>query len=160
MTASIHRFLIPTWHMLAGLLIGALLMPIAYREWDAWRDSSAMLAERGTPVIQSSGRIVERSADSVVVHITGEKLRDCKIVGIQGFSLNLSGVMTAASIVKLTAHLPQLTDRPVGPFDAGFWRIWPVSADARKVRVYVLHACNGVEVRSILAEVALDDAGR
>lgn len=152
-----HSHGLLSWHMLAGVMLGAIVIPLLHTEFAAWRESARITQQRGTPVVRASARVVEQVSDSVVVHITGQKLRDCAIVGLQAFALDRSGVMAAATLTKVGATAP-LVNRPVGPFDAGWWRVWPTGTTAQRVRIYVTHTCAGVDVRSVLAEVDLNAA--
>jgi len=148
-----------TWHLLAGLLLGGIVAPIILREWDAYRDRVHVQEQRGKPVIRAVGEIVEQTSDYVVIIARGEKLRDCKQPSIQAFTLDASGVMAVARISRITDGSSKLVPRPLGPFVSGPWKVWPLSRDAAKVRIYVLADCDGVEVRNTLAEVSLHVSG-
>ena len=147
-----------TWHALVGVLLGFLVIPIAHDWLDRWSEAARVTHQRGTPVVRASGRVVERVSDSVVIHITGTKLRDCEPVGLQAFALDRTGVMSIADLEKVGAPTAPIVNRPVGPFDSGWWRVRPAGPTAIGVRIYVTHTCEGVDVRSVLAEVALDAA--
>lgn len=147
-----------TWHLFAGLIVGAVLIPIVAREWDEWRDESHRQEQIATPVIKTHVEIAGRDAESVTVHITGEKLRPCNFVGLQAYAIDAEGVMTLANISRPDSTSPPPVTRPVGRFDAGLWRIWPLDVRAQSVRVYVVHSCNGVDVRSVFAQVSIRGA--
>lgn len=146
------------WSILAGVAIGVLLIPVISAEWQAWRHERQILAEQGTPVVQASAVIVERKPDAVLLRVTGVKVRDCKLVGTQAFSVHQS-VMSIARMERVGGPVPiNLTPRPVGPFDMGVIRVWPVTNEADEVVLYALHTCGplNIEVRSTLARVALN----
>lgn len=147
-----------TWHLFAGLIVGAILIPIVAREWDGWRDEVHRQEQISTPVIKTQVEIAGRDAASVTIHVTGEKLRACVFVGLQAFAIDKSGVMTLANIARPDNTGPRPVTRPVGRFDAGLWRIWPLDVDADSVRVYIVHNCDGVDVHSVFAQVAIRGA--
>ena len=144
------------WAVFVGLIVGALILPGADDAWQKWRFEREREAEQSTPVVVASGKIVERTATSVLIHITGTKLRECRFMGLQAYTVDTGGVMTAAQLervgVPMMAH-----SRPLGPFDAGTFRVWPLVDDARGVTIYVSYQCGVHEVRALLAQVALND---
>lgn len=156
LNASILRY----WSVIIGLAVGAVLLPVVHEEWQSLRIEQNIIAEHGTPVIRASATLIRRETDSVVMHVTGVKLRDCKLVGMQAFSVRNS-VMTAAKM-ELDGHVPiAMIQRPIGPFDMGAVRVWPVGMDADEVVLYEMHTCGpqNVEIRSTLARVVLNDGG-
>lgn len=147
------------WSIGAGLLIGFILLPIIQTEWHEYKETQDMLAEQGTPVVAASAVIVDREPDAVLLSVKGVKLRDCKLVGTQAFSVR-EAVMSIAKLERVGGPVPiNLTPRPVGPFDMGIIRVWPVGSDADEVVLYALHTCGlrNIEVRSTLARVNLHD---
>ena len=112
-------------------------------------------------MVQATATIIRREADAVVLRVTGVKLRDCKLVGTQAFSVRNS-VMTAATMERHGPIPIAMIPRPVGYFDMGEVRVWPVGADAEEVVLYALHVCGAkeIEVRSTLARVGLNDNKR
>lgn len=145
------------WSIFLGLAVGAVLIPVVNEEWKTWRHDVRIAAEQGTPVVEATATILRRDEDSVILHVTGHKLRDCKLVGTQAFSVKNSVMMVAR--MQRSGELPiDLTPRPVGAFDMGAVRVWPVGQDADEVVLYALHTCGAlnIEVRSTLARVALN----
>lgn len=145
------------WSVFLGIAVGVVLLPIVNEEWRAWRTDIRIAAEQGTPVVDASAVIIGRDADSVILHVTGTKLRDCKLVGTQAFSVRDS-IMTVAKMQRTDLLPIDLTPRPIGPFDMGAVRVWPVSLEADEVVLYALHTCGPlqIEVRSTLARVRLN----
>lgn len=154
LNASILRY----WSLILGVIVGAVLLPVVQTEWASWRTERRIIAEQGTPVVKASAGILRREPGAVVLHVTGVKLRDCKLVGTQAFSVRQS-VMTPARMEREWPFPLTLTPRPIGPFDMGRVRVWPVGDDAEEVVLYALHTCgaHNVEVRSTLARVNLND---
>lgn len=144
------------WSIGAGFLAGIFLLPVISEEYGAWRDTRALIAEQGTPVVQAEAVIVSREASAVVLRVTGVKLRDCKLVGTQAFSVTRS-VMTTARMEREGPVPINMIPRPIGPFDMGEVRVWPVGVNADEVVLYALHTCGtrNIEVRSTLARVKL-----
>jgi len=149
------------WSVLLGMTVGAVLLPVVHEEWTTWRIERAIIAEQGQPVVQASATIIRREADAVVLHVTGVKLRDCKLVGTQAFSVRNS-VMLAAKMERSGPVPVAMIQRPVGAFDMGEVKVWPVNLDAEEIVVYALHTCGAqnIEVRSTLARVGLNDNKR
>lgn len=146
------------WSIIVGLVLGAVFIPIFQDEWAAWRMERNLISEQGTPVVQASAEIIKRDHDSVVLHVTGTKLRDCKLVGTQAYSV-MNKVMSLARMERVYPFPLEYVQRPVGPFDMGHVRVWPVGSSAHEVVLYALHTCGAqtIEVRSTLARVALND---
>lgn len=91
------------------------------------------------PVVRMQGEVVSKTNDSVVVHMWGRKLRDCRYIGIQGFSRVGDGDNRDMFIRRV--DMPAYgTTRPQGLFDIGFWELRPLS-DATRVSVWVQHSC-------------------
>jgi hypothetical protein len=146
------------WSIAVGVVVGLVLLPVVSTEWQAWRAETKMIAEQGTPVIRETAAvIVARDDESVTVRVTGEKVRDCRLIGLQAFSVHHS-VMLPARMKRLGAELHPIP-RPPGPFDMGDVTVWPVSTEAQALVLYALHTCGpqGIEVRSTLARVTLDE---
>lgn len=144
------------WSAILGLIVGIGFIPVISQEWQSWRLEQQTADEQGTPVVQAEASIVRREPDAVVLRVTGVKLRDCKLVGTQAFSV-INSVMTAAKMERAGPVPIAMIPRPVGPFDMGEVRVWPVGMEAEEVVLYALHTCGSrnIEVRSTLARVAL-----
>lgn len=109
-------------------------------------------------MVQASAEIIKRDHDSIVLHVTGTKLRECRLVGTQAYSV-MNKVMSVARMERVYPFALEYVQRPVGPFDMGHVRVWPVGSSAQEVVLYALHTCGAknIEVRSTLARVVLDD---
>jgi hypothetical protein len=105
------------------------------------------------PVVSMQGEIVERTADSVTLHMWGSKNRACKYIGIQGFSQVGNGPKRDTIITRLDMPSEGKT-KPAGVFDIGHWRLQPVTG-ADHVSVYVQHDCDGRVVLTKITEVTL-----
>ena len=144
------------WSIILGLLLGGLVIPISWQEWQRFSAEREAEFQRGTPVIESHATIVERGADSLLINVVGHKLRECDFIGLQAYTVDASGVMSIADISRIGPIPARAQNRPVGPFDSGVWRIWPVGASPVSVVVYAMHQCEGIDVRSVFAQVQLD----
>lgn len=138
------------WPWAVGLAAGALLVPALLDEYAAWRDQQRAAAERRQPVIRTDVRLVERTADAAVVHVTGVKLRSCDYKGLQAYALE-AGLMRAVDVQRLGLP-PENTTRPIGAFDAGYWRV-SVPHD-RDAVVWAAYDCgDGALVFNVFARV-------
>ena len=143
------------WSGAAGLMVGLWLLPVISHEWQDWTEARRVSKERNTPVVETTGTVVSRDHDSVVLLLKGRKLRECKFLGLQAYTTDPDGALRSADIARIGTERGET--RPVGPLNAGEWRIWPIGATPTNVIVHSLHLCDGVEVRSLMAMVALDD---
>ena len=107
-----------------------------------------------TPVVDMEGVIVERTDESVLIHITGEKLRMCRYVAITAMTSTADGRLEDAYIRKMSGKPQDGSTKPVGNYDLGLWQVWPISGSS-KVVVFVQHDCDGAVVLSKIAEVSL-----
>lgn len=104
------------------------------------------------PVVAVQGELINRGSNSATLHLWGEKLRACTYVKVNAYTLH-DGMMVDASTIRIDAPDNHAT-RPLGPFDMGEWRVWPV-AGASKILIFVQHDCNGRVVITKIAEVDL-----
>jgi hypothetical protein len=95
------------------------------------------------PVVWMRGDVVSKGPDYAVVHMSGYKLRECRYLGIQAYSLT-DGVRFDAKIKRLDTGEVAST-RPRGFYDIGNWEVRP-TAGASGVVIYAQHAC-GDDVR-------------
>jgi len=110
------------------------------------------------PVVEMTGKLVHTDGNSTLIHIVGEKQRDCKFVRIYAmYVFRGNGMLNDAFIERVSGPPPDGSTKPVGSYDLGFWRVWPTD-DATKVLVFVQHECGSETVLSKIAEVPLEPA--
>lgn len=114
----------------------------------------APLYDAIVPVVSMQGEIVARDKDSVTVRMWGKKNRDCRFVGIQGFSKQEeAGLSRDATGQRM--DMPSVgATKPTGSFEIGVWRFRPV-VNAKIVEVYAQHDCGGRTVVTQIAKVVL-----
>jgi hypothetical protein len=106
------------------------------------------------PVVRMQGEVFLRTEDSVVLHMYGSKVRECRFVGIQGFS-SVHGGMNRDMHIKRIDMPSEGKTKPIGVFDIGHWQLHPL-AGATNVTVWVQHSCREGDLRNTkIAEVAL-----
>ena len=106
------------------------------------------------PVVRTYGEIVEKSSDSVIVGLVGEKLRECRYSGLQAYSRMPDGTLRDASIKRVDKLATGVT-RPVGKFDMGQWDVRPTTG-AVSVVIFVQHSCRANDLRSTkMADVSI-----
>ena len=132
------------WTLVLAMLTGLVLSPV-------FRWSPLLpLYDAYHPVVQMRGDLVLRDGDAVVVHVWGTKHRDCAYVGIRAYG-SKNGVLVDANIARV--GLPMTgTTRPMGTFDIGQWRVWPVDK-ADLVVIFVQHICDGRAISTRIAEI-------
>ena len=135
----IRRLVDGKWLFVGIFVVGMVLQPTLQLL------SSPVLAfyDWAYPVVVMDADIVARAADSVDLHIYGKKQRDCRYMGIQSF-LKTQAVLSDAN-QKRTSMPETGQTKPLGNFDIGVWRVWPI-AGAEHVLMYVQHSCNGRHV--------------
>jgi hypothetical protein len=108
------------------------------------------------PVVTMQGKLVGRGDDgSVFVHITGTKNRDCQFLQIDSYSTNKMGFVRDANEERVGGYPVNGASKPVGTYDLGVWRVFPVDKDAIRSRMYVEHSCNRRIVYTLISDVAL-----
>jgi len=106
------------------------------------------------PVLWMKGDVVVKEQDHVVVNMYGWKIRECKYLGIQSYSITPEGIRNDAVIKRVDA-ITQGTTRPLGYYNMGNWDIRPTTG-ATGVVVYAQHSCDADDLRSTkMAEVKL-----
>ena len=134
------------WAAGIGVFIGVLIAPGGGVDW------AYSLYDELRPVVRMSGRIVERSGESILLSITGEKLRACEYLAMRAYA-ERDGRLLDVNAARVDRPEDRHT-KPRGVFDLGQWRVWPVDG-ASAVLVYSTHSCDGRLVVSKLAEVRL-----
>lgn len=140
-------FLIGTM-VVVGAMLGGVVAPAVQGAMDAY--------DRGNPVLIAKATVVESSAEDVVVHLSGEKRRDCQYISLQAYTRAAAadGMWFEAYMRRVDKPESGVT-RPLGEYATfGLWRIWP-RGQAGVVAIYAQHACGGRLVLSKLAEVML-----
>ena len=105
------------------------------------------------PVVKISGERVGADDNAVLIHMVGDKLRDCNYLRVTAFTADGSGRMRDAYINR-EARRETGETKPRGSFDFGTWRLWPTDGALRAI-VYISHQCGGRIVRTKIADVAL-----
>jgi hypothetical protein len=106
------------------------------------------------PVVRMQGEVVSRTESAVVVRMWGEKIRDCRFVGIQGFS-RIGDNINRDTIIKRIDMPSEGKTKPRGTFDIGQWELYPIDG-ATHVSVWVQHSCGQDDLRSTrIADVEL-----
>ena len=138
------------WTILTAVVVGYMLSPFTqlggstfFKMYDAlW------------PVVTARVELTSRDSDSIYVHITGTKHRDCQYLQIDSYYSTPAGILRDANETRTDLLPIDGASKPVGPFDIGAWRIFPVSG-ASNVQLYVEHSCAGRLVVTKIAEVTL-----
>lgn len=135
-------------YLIFAFLVGALLSPLVANI----SPMSGNLYDKIYPVVTMVGKIKGRNEDSVDVQMGGTKHRSCKFLRLQGFT-RLDGVLRDSNITRIDAKSEGIT-KPLGTFDIGVWRVWPINGGTDVV-VYVNHDCDGRIVVTKIADAQL-----
>ena len=128
--------------------IGMILQPASQQ----LGDPLLMFYDYIYPVAKMEADIVARGPDSVDLHIYGKKQRNCTYVQMHSFAKS-GDVMTDVHQKRIDIA-EQGATKPIGVYDIGVWRVWPV-AGATYVLMYVHHTCNGRHVLTKIADEKL-----
>ena len=110
--------------------------------------------DRYLPVVRAQGALLSHDSNSVVLALSGQKLRECRYAGVQAYSRMPDGTLRDATIKRIDQPAGGLT-RPVGTFDMGQWDIRPTDGAAAVV-VFVQHSCRADDLRStLMADVSI-----
>lgn len=135
-----------TWRWFAAVIISVLwLLP-------PWWDNLRFWVR---PVAVMQGTVVAATEDGVHISIKGKKIRDVECVfvpnGVQAFGDRVVGLPIDLFINRVDR--PSLNQtKPKGEYDIGIWHVRP-TASVVKVRVYVLHDCEGTKRATLIANV-------
>ena len=131
--------------LLLGLFGGQVLSGMAdmlTEHYDAWR-----------PVVKITGERVGAESNAVFIRLRGTKNRECGYLRLTAFTADASGRLLAAYI-KREARDELGETLPLGAYEFGTWRLWPIDGALRAV-VYISHQCGDRIVRTKVADVAL-----
>ena len=151
------RYWVRHWSIIVGIVAGALVLPAAWHDVVAWRDAAEQQRQESTPVIAQSSVLVSARPDEVIIHVKGERLRgdECEYRGAAAYTLAPGRSPKLANVERMgDVQLRQHT-RPVGPFDGGLWRVWPLEDGATTVLIQARYICVGHPVRATLAQVSI-----
>lgn len=110
------------------------------------------------PIVRVQSEIVQRSLNSVTVHMSGEKLRgdECRLMTIYAYTIDSGGKSFDANITRLDRPRDG-RQRERGTYDFGVWEIWPVDATAKSVEVWLHHSCRGRDVLTKVVSLKLNN---
>ena len=134
------------WAVILGLIFAVLMQPLS-PVINRWYQNS-------TPVVEMIGTVIERTDDSVLIHISGKKLRSCEFMRVTAFIATADGELKDAFLERIGGKPQDGATKPVGQHDLGLWRVWPLQNSTR-ASVFVQHGCNGELVLSRIADVDL-----
>lgn len=141
-----RAFLENKWVIFLGLMFALLMQPLA--------PMIKHLYQTSTPVVDMRGEIVEKTDDSVLLHIYGRKLRECEFVRITAFTATKNGELRDAILERVGGKPQDGATKPIGSHDLGLWTIRPVAGSTR-ASVFVQHECSGELLLSRIADVDL-----
>jgi hypothetical protein len=102
------------------------------------------------PVLRATSRVIARDADQIILSISVRKVRACHYLRMQAFGVARGGDMVDINLAR-TDRAEDGETRPVGEYNIGTWRVWPV-AGSKAVVIYSNHLCDGRMVLSKVAE--------
>lgn len=117
-------------------------------------EDSTKQAAAELPVVQMVGSLVAKPANTAIIHIVGRKLRACEFVNMTAYTHVGSGAFVDAFLERVDAAPAIVSTKPVGNYDLGNWRVWPI-AGATEVDIFLQHRCDDTLVFSQIAEVKL-----
>ena len=106
------------------------------------------------PVVTTDVAIVSATRDEITLSIRGTKHRACQLSRPPHAEGRTSGGTPVEMSIERLDRKETLSTRPVGPFAAGLWRLWP-RGNAASVQVYLTYNCGGRVVVAKYVDVAL-----
>lgn len=134
--ASIKRmtFNMP-FTIIVGMGLGALLVPVGTSLTDWMADQY----DRTFPVVVMTGALLSMSDNEAIVSLQGRKLRECAYIRTRAYAMDGDGDMHDTYIARV--DMPETGEtRPVGSFQSGVWRVWPLP-NSRAIVIYMNHLC-------------------
>lgn len=139
------------WTIFFGVMLGVFSAPVG----QTWWHYVLAIYDDAKPVVVMAGTLVQRDGpDGVVLHLAGEKKRSCRYLSMQAYTILRDGRLSDASAFRIDKPADGHS-KPLGLFDLGLWRIWPVTHDAAAVEVYAHYDCDDRIVITRIATVAL-----
>ena len=140
------------WQIAAGLIVGLVLIPPLHIEYSAWKEQRKIEAEQALPIVTANPvQIVARTSTYIDLRMSGYKHRACDMLDVQGFRVSAGAVGSDTTDAYRIDGPNQRLTRPVGPWDAGVWRLHLGEADSGWIQAR--HSCGGIVVPTILARV-------
>lgn len=137
------------WTWVSAIVLGVILsIPLSNnieRWFFAFYDSV-------NPVVNYKSEIISREDNAILIHVWGEKLRDCQAVSGSHQSYTIRNGVYHDAFEERVVGSP--SSRPVGKVDLGVWRVWPTKAGTHVVMT-INHRCDGRLITSEIARVAL-----
>lgn len=137
-----------------SMLIGALLGLVVGLSNDSVEDWVRAQYDTFFPVVTTSVTVVLATREEILLSIKGFKHRDCYPSRAPHAEGRTSGGTPVEMSIERIDKKETLSVRPVGPFGAGLWRLWP-RGNAASVQVYLTYDCNGRVVLAKYADVVL-----
>lgn len=82
--------------------------------------------DKANPVVRMKGRLVATEDNSITIHVSGEKLRECKFLTMNAYK-RVDGALKDANL-KRAAGVTDGSSKPIGSYDLGLWVIYPAGA--------------------------------
>ena len=140
------------WTIICGVLVGVMLGPWGISVWSF----ANSLYDQAYPVVKMSGQIISRDADSVLIKIAGQKLRDCRYVRLSAYGDDGDESTPTDDLYIRREDVPENGfTRPRGFYSIGTWRVWPVRSAIKLIDVYAQHDCQGRIVLTRISSVHL-----
>ena len=135
--------------VLMGAVIGLLSVPILSLGDNAF----FAIYDAVRPVVTGKGSVEKIGEDEVTIKLSGVKHRACERMAQNAYMAAPDGSLTTVNLERLSQG-PYGVTRPLGPFDAGLWRVKPLLG-YNVLEVYMQYNCGGRFVINKLARVEL-----
>jgi hypothetical protein len=146
----VSRVLHSPYSMLMGVMLG-LAVGLSNDSIEAW-----ILTKYDAffPVVTTNVTIVRATPDEILLSISGVKHRECFLSRPPHAEGRTSGGTPVEMSIERVDKKETLSTRPIGPFAAGLWRLWP-RGSAASVQVYLTYDCDGRVIVAKYADVKL-----
>jgi hypothetical protein len=137
------------WTIITSIALGIFLAPAGSFSLSALMD----VFDARNPVVDMRADLVRLDTSGAVLHLYGHKLRACQYLALDAYAISDSGVMSDINIERIDIPADGNT-KPLGTFDVGQWRAWPV-AGTKRIVLYVQHNCSGRLIQTRISELPL-----
>lgn len=141
-------------HSPYSMLIGALLGLAVGLSNDSVEDWVLTQYDVFFPVVTTNVSVVLATQEEILLSIRGFKHRNCQLSRPPHAEGRTSGGTPVEMSIERIDKEETLSTRPIGPFAAGLWRLWP-RGNAASVQVYLTYSCSGRVVLAKYADVVL-----
>lgn len=145
-----ERLLRSPYSILAGTVLG-LLVGLSNDSVEDWAFDRY---DKFFPAVTTDVKVILATQDEILLLISGVKHRECILSRPPHAEGRTSGGTPVEMSIERLDKKETFSTRPIGPFAAGLWRLWP-RGNAASAQIYLTYACGKRVVVAKFADVTL-----